>query len=148
MTTRFIEENPRLVRYNASENRGEKVLRYLANVAVNGPEKTLGATGMCCIYHLTPEYTAYCSTTGPPPALVDPAAPFTPVSRGDGQAHPQAYLYNIYKTEGPEAFAKAVRAEKKLLMTDTTWRDAHQSLLATRVRTADILAAAPATREV
>lgn len=47
--------------------------------------------------------------------------------------------------DGPEAFAKAVRGNEGLLITDTTWRDAHQSLLATRVRTVDLLNVAPAT---
>ncbi|KAK6431525.1 pyruvate carboxylase [Oleoguttula sp. CCFEE 5521] len=46
---------------------------------------------------------------------------------------------NIIVKEGPEAFAKAVRANKGTLIMDTTWRDAHQSLLATRVRTVDLL---------
>jgi hypothetical protein len=50
--------------------------------------------------------------------------------------------------EGPEAWAKAVRAHRGVLLTDTTWRDAHQSLLATRMRTHDILKAAPATAQV
>jgi pyruvate carboxylase len=47
--------------------------------------------------------------------------------------------------EGPEGFARAVRAHKPALITDTTWRDAHQSLLATRVRTIDLVNIAPAT---
>lgn len=46
---------------------------------------------------------------------------------------------NIITEQGPEAFAKAVRANKGCLLMDTTWRDAHQSLLATRVRTVDLL---------
>jgi len=46
---------------------------------------------------------------------------------------------NIIVKEGPEAFAKAVRKNKGCLIMDTTWRDAHQSLLATRVRTVDML---------
>jgi len=45
---------------------------------------------------------------------------------------------NILEKEGPEAFAKAVRNYKGCLLMDTTWRDAHQSLLATRVRTIDL----------
>ena len=45
--------------------------------------------------------------------------------------------------EGPEAFAKAVRNHKGLLLMDTTFRDAHQSLLATRVRTHDMLRISP-----
>jgi len=58
----------------------------------------------------------------------------------------QRKLREIYTSQGPEAFAKAVRAHQGLLVTDTTWRDAHQSLLATRVRTTDMLNIAPATR--
>ena len=50
--------------------------------------------------------------------------------------------------DGPAAFAHAVRARRGVLVTDTTWRDAHQSLLATRVRTKDILAIAPATSHI
>jgi pyruvate carboxylase len=50
--------------------------------------------------------------------------------------------------EGPEAWAKAVRQHKGVLLTDTTLRDAHQSLLATRMRTHDMLKAAPATAQI
>ena len=46
---------------------------------------------------------------------------------------------SILKEKGPEGFAKAVRANKSCLLMDTTWRDAHQSLLATRMRTVDML---------
>lgn len=46
---------------------------------------------------------------------------------------------NILQEKGPEGFAKAVRANKSCLLMDTTWRDAHQSLLATRMRTVDML---------
>ena len=51
----------------------------------------------------------------------------------------------IYLKHGPKEFAKAIRNHKGLLLTDTTTRDAHQSLLATRVRTYDIMNIAPAT---
>lgn len=50
---------------------------------------------------------------------------------------------HIYKEQGPEAFAKAVRQHKGLLLMDTTFRDAHQSLLATRVRSHDLLTISP-----
>lgn len=56
---------------------------------------------------------------------------------------PPPGLRDILKAEGPEAFAKAVRAKKNLLLMDTTFRDAHQSLLATRVRTHDLLKISP-----
>jgi pyruvate carboxylase len=58
---------------------------------------------------------------------------------------PRPGLKQILEAGGPEAFAKAVRQHRGLLITDTTWRDAHQSLLATRMRTKDILAIAPVT---
>ena len=67
-----------------------------------------------------------------PAAPVDPTAPL----RG---------WRDVLKAEGPAGFAKAVRAHPGLLLIDTTWRDAHQSLLATRVRTIDIAAIAPQT---
>ena len=51
----------------------------------------------------------------------------------------------VLKEHGPQGFAKAVRQHQKPLLMDTTWRDAHQSLLATRVRTSDLAAIAPAT---
>lgn len=56
---------------------------------------------------------------------------------------PPAGLREIFKKHGPEAFAKAVRGKKQLLLMDTTFRDAHQSLLATRVRTHDLLKISP-----
>lgn len=56
---------------------------------------------------------------------------------------PPPGLRDILKSEGPEAFAKAVRNKKNLLLMDTTFRDAHQSLLATRVRTHDLLKISP-----
>ena len=61
--------------------------------------------------------------------------------------HPAVYVRSFSRgpQDGPAAFAKAVRSNEGLLITDTTWRDAHQSLLATRVRTADLLNVAPAT---
>lgn len=55
---------------------------------------------------------------------------------------PRGYK-QILKEGGPEAFAKAVRQHKGLLLMDTTYRDAHQSLLATRIRTHDLLAVSP-----
>jgi len=119
--TSFIAENPYLVEPMDSSNRAQKLLRYIGNVVVNGPEPTLGATGGPC-------------------SVVDPVVPTIPEKARAGKS-----LYRTYKEDGPAAFAKAVRAHEGLLVTDTTWRDAHQSLLATRLRTKDILNIAPAT---
>jgi pyruvate carboxylase len=55
---------------------------------------------------------------------------------------------NLLLKEGPEAFCAAIRSHKGLLLMDTTWRDAHQSLLATRVRTIDIARIAKETSHV
>jgi pyruvate carboxylase len=120
--TSFIAENPDLLKPSTSTNRGQKMLRYIGNTIVNGPEKALGAIG-------------------PAPSKVDPLVPVLEEPKPTGQKS----LRQIYVEEGPEAFAKAVREKDGLLLTDTTWRDAHQSLLATRVRTRDLEAIAPAT---
>lgn len=107
---------------------------------------------------------------GSPPESIDPVVPQQPLpSSGSPTPRPLAMpmvnydnqapnhsqekngggssLRSVYKDQGPEAFARAVRARQGVLVTDTTWRDAHQSLLATRLRTRDILAVAPATAE-
>ncbi|KNC80301.1 pyruvate carboxylase, mitochondrial [Sphaeroforma arctica JP610] len=120
VTTRFIENKPELLKVKA-DDRALKLLHYLAEVNCNGPMTPLGnkEAKMTKVPPVIP------STTGRPP-------------KG---------LKQILDKEGPEGFAKAVRADKKLLLMDTTMRDAHQSLLATRVRTRDILKIAPYTAE-
>jgi pyruvate carboxylase len=144
VTTRFIELHPEvLVARRDAQNRGEKLLRYLSSVAVNGPEPALGATG-------------------PPPLISSPTVPRLPLPRSEVKVDPTGAtsgggssgtrsggprLRDVFLKQGPKAFATAVRAHPGTLVMDTTWRDAHQSLLATRVRTQDLLAIAPATRE-
>merc|ERR1711981_490596 len=98
-------------------DRASKLLMYLAELAVNG-RKAVGATGP-----VTPRYAQVL----PPPVDEKPRIGFK----------------QVLETSGPEGFAKAVRAHKGLLLTDTTMRDAHQSLLATRVRTYDLKKIAP-----
>ena len=122
INTGFIQANPHLLEKSTRLNRGQKLLNYVGNVIVNGPEEALGATGSpsATVKAILPTFT-------PLPPLETPS------------------LRSIYTKDGPAAFAKAVREKKGLLLTDTTWRDAHQSLLATRVRTQDLTAIAPAT---
>ena len=125
-TTAFIEENPHLTKGNTwyeSQNRAQKLLGFLGNTVVNGCPGDLGAN----------------LDIGLPEDLV-PIIPNIAQKETAGKS-----LRSIYKSEGPEAFAKAVREHEGTLLMDTTWRDAHQSLLATRVRTRDIAAIAPAT---
>ena len=120
--TGFIGANPHLILPLREQDRADKLLRYIAHVTVNGTPKSLGAVGS--------------------PSRIDPLIPV--IKAKTGQMKPRS-LKKILDEEGPEAFAKAVRKNKGLLITDTTWRDAHQSLLATRVRTIDLLNIAPAT---
>jgi len=121
--TGFIADNPSLLAPLHEQDRAQKLLHYIGNIIVNGTPKELGAVG-------------------PPPSPVDPIIP--EVKPEPGQMIDRS-LKQIFDDEGPEAFAKAVRNHKGLLVTDTTWRDAHQSLLATRMRTIDMLNIAPAT---
>ena len=116
--TNFIDQNSQLFKFTASHNRAQRLLRYLANVMVNGP--------------MTPFSTSL------PPARIAPQCPdydkLKPTPPG---------WRDVFVKDGPEAFAKAVRNHKGLLLMDTTYRDAHQSLLATRVRTHDLLRVSP-----
>jgi len=121
-TTSFIGDNPQLLDFTDARDRGQKLLNYLGDLVVNG-RTAAGASGP-----VTPRVT---------PLIA--ASPTTLQPRG---------LKQVLTEEGPEGFAKAVRQSQGLLLTDTTWRDAHQSLLATRVRTRDILAIAPLTSHV
>jgi pyruvate carboxylase len=118
--TDFIDTTPELFRFPRRRNRAQRALRFLGEVAVNGP-MVQGADG----------------TIG---RDVDPVVP-----RVDMKVAPVDGLRHILEQGGPTAFAKHVRESEPLLLTDTTWRDAHQSLLATRVRTRELLAIAPAT---
>ncbi|KAJ8720093.1 hypothetical protein PYW07_012136 [Mythimna separata] len=118
LDTYFIDENPQLFMFKTSQNRAQKLLNYLGQVIVNGPATPLA--------------------TKIPPAVVKPYIPTVPLA-----IQPPKGFKQILNEGGPEAFAKAVRQNKGLLLMDTTYRDAHQSLLATRVRTHDLLAVSP-----
>jgi len=113
VTTAFIEERPHLLTARGSADRGTRLLTYLADVTVNKPH-------------------------GPRPNLMNPAAKLPDVA-GEAPAGSKQKLDEL----GPEGFARWLRESDRLAVTDTTFRDAHQSLLATRVRTKDLLAAAP-----
>jgi len=120
--TTFIDETPELFDLVGSQNRAQKLLAYLGDVAVNG-SSIKGQVG-------EPKFKGDIVI----PTLYDDDGnkidTSVPCTKGWRQ---------IILEEGPKAFAKAVRNYKGSLIMDTTWRDAHQSLLATRVRTIDIL---------
>lgn len=116
--TYFIDEHPELFHFMPSQNRAQKLLYYLGNVMVNGPMTPL-------------------ATPLKPSDLIPVIPEIEPGSK------PPPGLRDILVKEGPEAFAKKVRQHDGLLLMDTTYRDAHQSLLATRVRTIDLLHISP-----
>ncbi|WP_447008805.1 pyruvate carboxylase [Saccharothrix sp. DSM 118769] len=115
VTTSFIEKRPRLLTARVPADRGTRLLTYLADVTVNKPN-------------------------GPRPSVVDPREKLPAV---DLAAEPPAGSKQKLVELGPEGFARWMRESTALGVTDTTFRDAHQSLLATRVRTKDLLAIAP-----
>ena len=113
-TTRFIDETPELFQFAARKDRATKLLTFLADTILNtGKVHAVAATKVD-------------RTAAPRPAL-DLNAPIPPGSR------------DKFKELGPKKFSEWVLAQKQLLITDTTMRDAHQSLLATRFRTHDLL---------
>lgn len=120
--TTFIDDTPELFALVGSQNRGQKLLAYLGDVAVNG-SSIKGQIG-------EPKFRG---------DIIMPQLTDTDGKPLDISKHCTKGWKNILDKEGPAGFAKAVRANKGCLLMDTTWRDAHQSLLATRVRTVDLL---------
>ena len=115
LSTSFIEERPWLVRGRQSKDRGTKVLNWLADVTVNRPY-------------------------GDGAGLISPSLKL-PVVDLDAPA-PAGSRQRLLEL-GPVGFATALRQQTALAVTETTFRDAHQSLLATRVRTKDLIAVLP-----
>jgi len=115
ITTSFIDERPGLLRFRKPADRGTRLLTYLAETTVNRPH-------------------------GRRPQVVEPIDKLPAL--GDGQA-PADGSRQLLRELGPEGFARRLREQVPVAVTDTTFRDAHQSLLATRVRTRDLLAVAP-----
>jgi pyruvate carboxylase len=110
-TTSFIDERPELLKARMPADRGTKLLAYLADVTVNQPHGPV---------------TNRVKPRSKLPAL-DASAPVPPGSR------------DVLLRVGPAEFARRLREQTAVAVTDTTFRDAHQSLLATRMRTRDLL---------
>ncbi|MFT4258967.1 pyruvate carboxylase [Microbacterium sp.] len=120
LSTAFIEERPYLLTSRKSQDRATRVLQWLAEVTVNRP---------------------FGSRAG----LVDPASKLPPLAQlGEAPSGSRQRLLDL----GPAGWAADLRARSELAVTDTTFRDAHQSLLATRVRTKDLVAALPAVSQL
>jgi pyruvate carboxylase len=113
VTTGWLEQTPELVRFVQRKDRATKLLTYLGEVIVNQNPTVAGK---------------------PAPPRID-AAPTPPREAGA----PPDGTRQMLEAMGPEKFAEWTRSQGRLLLTDTTFRDAHQSLLATRVRSYDML---------
>lgn len=112
-TTKFIDTTPELFEQVKRQDRATKLLTYLADVSVNGHPETRGR----------------------PVPKANAAAPVVPYLNGHIPEGSKQRLDAL----GPEKFAAWMREQRKVLVTDTTMRDGHQSLLATRMRTYDIV---------
>ncbi len=119
-TTKFIDTTPELFQFNTRRDRATKILTYVADISVNGHPETAGR----------PKPPAEARTPKPP--AIDAQRPIKDGTR------------QLLETEGAAAVADWMLAQKKVLITDTTMRDGHQSLLATRMRSYDMVKVAPA----
>ncbi|HEV3342074.1 MAG TPA: pyruvate carboxylase, partial [Pirellulales bacterium] len=113
-TTRFLDETPELFQFVARRDRATKLFRYLADVLVNG-------------HTMVKERQKQIRREAAPVPVVEHSGP------------PPAGIRQEFLKLGPEKFSQWILAQHRLLITDTTMRDAHQSLLATRLRTHDML---------
>jgi len=118
-TTRFIDDTPELFTFPKRRDRATRLLRFIGDVTVNGNPEMKGRAA--------------------------PERPFAtpPLPRIDLTATLPQGTRDIFKQLGAEGFAHWVKQQPQVLLTDTTMRDAHQSLLATRMRTRDMLDIAP-----
>ncbi|MEO0938475.1 MAG: pyruvate carboxylase [Pseudomonadota bacterium] len=117
-STKFIDETPDLFQFRKRQDRGTKVLTYIADVSVNGHPETKDKPR--------------------PPANV--RTPLPPLRVAENPAYGTR---NLLEQKGPQAVADWMKAQPQLLLTDTTMRDGHQSLLATRMRSIDMIRVAP-----
>ena len=117
-TTKFIDTTDDLFDFKKRQDRATKILTYLADISVNGHPETAGRAQ--------------------PPAEARPPVPPKP------RTEPAAGTRQLLEEQGPKAVADWMLAQKRLLITDTSMRDGHQSLLATRMRSIDMIRVAPA----
>ncbi len=117
--TKFIDRTPELFEFKARRDRATKILTYIADITVNGHPETE-------------------NRPLPHPDLKLPRAPELQTQT------PPPGTRQILEERGPEGLAAWMKQQDRLLITDTTMRDGHQSLLATRMRSVDMIRAAPA----
>jgi pyruvate carboxylase len=132
-TTRFLDETPELFDLPERKDRATRLMSYIGDVIVNG--------------HL--EQAVRALIVGPdgkrqPTPVPREPVPVPPYPRVPKNARMSVSgTRDLFMQRGPDGFARWVREQKRLLVTDTTFRDAHQSLLATRMRSHDMLMVAP-----
>ncbi len=117
-TTKFIDTTPDLFAFKKRRDRATKILIYISDITVNGHPETAGR----------------------PKPHAEARAPRAPKT----SQTPAPGTRNLLIEKGPQAVADWMASQTKLLLTDTTMRDGHQSLLATRMRSIDMIKAAPA----
>jgi len=118
-TTKFIDETPALFDFKPRRDRATRILTYIADITVNGHPETEGRAR----------------------PRADVKDPKPPILRAET---PPSGTRNLLEQHGPEGVAKWMKEQTQLLITDTTMRDGHQSLLATRMRSLDMIKVAPA----
>ena len=116
-TTKFIDTSTDLFEFSKRRDRGTKVLNYIADITVNGHPETVNRQ--------------------------KPLSELKPARTPDVNSEPSYGTRNLLDEKGPKAVANWMLEQKRLLLTDTTMRDGHQSLLATRMRSLDMIKAAP-----
>ncbi len=116
-TTKFIDTTPELFQFKKRRDRATKILTYIADITVNGHPETAGR----------PKPPAEARALRVPKLHAEPAMG----------------THNLLEQKGPQAVADWLKAQKKVLITDTTMRDGHQSLLATRMRSINMIRVAP-----
>ncbi len=130
-TTKFIDETKELFHFSARQDRASKLLSYIANITVNGHPDLKSPTGHPSQKEMTDMWREKI-----------PATPTTGTTAREmiEQSKPSPEgTKNLLEKLGPTEFSKWLLNEKKLWVTDTTMRDAHQSLFATRMRTYDMV---------
>ncbi|MGI1661073.1 pyruvate carboxylase [Palleronia sp. KMU-117] len=116
--TKFIDQTPELFEFRERRDRATKILTYIADITINGhPE-----------------------VEGRPRPHEDARDPKPPALKAE---RPAPGTRQILEAEGPEGLARWMADQKQVLITDTTMRDGHQSLLATRMRSIDMIRVAP-----
>ena len=117
-TTKFIDTTPELFVFKNRRDRATKILTYIADIIVNGHPETVGRQR--------------------------PQQRLTALRAPESHSSPQDGLRQKLSHEGPQFIATWMAQQKRVLITDTTMRDGHQSLLATRMRSIDMLRVASA----